>query len=62
MLNQFGNTLDPSSDIYEIGLLAATSPEFMQALMKTFLETDADSKIAAMACQPSVLVAVDYER
>lgn len=41
-----GNTFDSTGDIYEIGLIAAASPEFAEAMIRTLLGAGEDFSIA----------------
>jgi len=34
MNNQLGSSFDPMDDLYEIGLMAAASPEFAEAMIR----------------------------
>ena len=43
MNNQIGSTFDPTSDIGEIGLMAAASPDFMEALLRALLAARQDA-------------------
>jgi hypothetical protein len=41
-MNTFnGNTWDSTSDIYQLGLMAATSPNFAEAMIRMLLQADA---------------------
>lgn len=41
-MNTFnGNTWDSTSDIYQLGLMAATSPDFAEAMIRMLLQADA---------------------
>jgi hypothetical protein len=43
MTNQFATTLDLNSDIYEIGLIAAASPDFTDALIRALVVAGRDT-------------------
>ncbi len=49
-MNTLGYILDPSGDICEIGLVAAASPDFAEALIQALL---ADSRACGRAAQPT---------
>jgi hypothetical protein len=43
-------SFDPTQDIFEIGLMAAASPEFAEALVRAMLSTDDRTESQACAC------------
>lgn len=47
MDNRTGNTFDPISDVYEIGLMAAASPAFVESLVRAMLEAGQDTVAAS---------------
>jgi hypothetical protein len=48
-----GNTWDPTSDIYQLGLMAATSPDFAEAMIQRLLEAAAASGSPAVTTEPA---------
>ena len=44
MNSQFATTLDLNSDIYEIGLIAAASPDFTDALIRALTAAGEDTR------------------
>jgi hypothetical protein len=49
MNNQIPTTFDPASDIGEIGLMAAASPDFIDALVRALLAASRDAGAAGDA-------------
>jgi hypothetical protein len=49
MDNQIATTFDPTSDIVEIGLMAAASPEFIDAFVRALLAAGRDAGAASEA-------------
>jgi hypothetical protein len=50
MDNRTGNTFDPIGDVYEIGLMAAASPAFVESLVRAMLEARQDAVAASEPC------------
>jgi hypothetical protein len=53
MSNQIGSTFDPTSDVCEIGLMAAASPDFLDALVRALLEASRDAGAASDPGDPT---------
>jgi hypothetical protein len=50
MSTQSVNTFDPTSDIYEVGLIAAASPDLAAAMLRALLAADEAFKAS---CEPA---------
>jgi hypothetical protein len=54
MNNRSTNTFDSTSDIFEIGLMAAASPEFAERMVQSLLAAAKDSKTPMKAAAAAV--------
>jgi hypothetical protein len=53
-MNTFnGNTWDSTSDIHQLGLMAATSPDFAETMIRILLQADAAAGEPAAMPQPA---------
>jgi len=53
-MNTFnGNTWDSTSDIYQLGLMAATSPDFADTMIRMLLQAETDGAASPATAQPA---------
>ena len=53
-MNTFnGNTWDSTSDIYQLGLMAATSPGFAETMIRMLLQAETDGAASPATAEPA---------
>jgi hypothetical protein len=51
------NTWDSTGDVFELGLMAATSPDFAEAMLRRLLQADAAGGVPAANAEPATAAA-----
>jgi len=53
-MNTFnGTTWDSASDIYQLGLMAATSPDFADTMIRMLLQAETDGAASPATAEPA---------